>query len=63
MAVDVHIGSIETVIEAIDGGPARQALIADVLRALKAELDRERIEADRRARDTAAPVRSFGRNV
>lgn len=63
MAVDVHIGSIETVIEAIEGGPARQALIADVLRALQAELERTRIETERRARDTAAPGRSFGRRV
>lgn len=53
MAVDVNIGSIETVIEAADGSSSRQALVAEVVRAVKAELDRERLAEERRTRDTA----------
>ncbi|HMR48203.1 MAG TPA: hypothetical protein PKE40_03055 [Arachnia sp.] len=55
MAVDVNIGSVETVIEATDGSSSRQALIAEVVQAVKAELDRERLAEERRARDTVGP--------
>jgi hypothetical protein len=62
MAVDLHIGHVETVIEA---GPAdsveRERLIAEVIARVRAELARERNEAAMRERDSAVTLRSFGR--
>lgn len=63
MAVDVHIGSVETVIEAGEGPVDRRRLLAEILAALRAEREREEAEALRRARDTAAPLRSLGRRL
>jgi tRNA A58 N-methylase Trm61 len=64
MAVDVHIGSVETVIEAGEGsgagGADRQRLIAEILRVVRAELTREAAETAMRAHDTAPRPRSFG---
>jgi hypothetical protein len=64
MAVDVHIGSVETVIDAGDGSAGgnadRQRLIAEVLRAVRAELGRDAAEAAARSYDTATRPRSFG---
>ena len=53
MAVDVQIGSIETVIEA-QGASDRAALVAEIARLVRAELARDALEAARRDRDTVA---------
>lgn len=62
MAVDLHIGTIETVIEAGGSGAEdRRALIAEILRAVMQEMERTAAERAARDRDTAATPRSFGR--
>jgi hypothetical protein len=67
MAVDVRIGSVETVIDAGDGSAGgnadRQKLIAEVLRAVRADLAREAAEAASRSTDTATRPRSFGQRI
>ena len=51
MAVDIQIGTIETVIRTDDPGQGdRAALIAEILRILRAELARDALDAERRAR-------------
>lgn len=62
MAVDLYIGSVETVIETSGaGGAERERELAMLLARLKAELAREQTEAERGKRDRAAEPRSFGR--
>ena len=62
MAVDLHIGSIETVIESGSaGGAERERDYAALLARLKADMIRAQAEAETRNRDRSAEPRSFGR--
>jgi hypothetical protein len=62
MAVDLYIGSVETVIESSIPGGSERARELEMLKAsLKAELARDQMEAERRNHDRAAEPRSFGR--
>ncbi|MGD9749802.1 MAG: hypothetical protein AB7W59_02285 [Acidimicrobiia bacterium] len=61
MAVDLYIGSVETVIESSGaGGTERERDYTMLLARLRADLAREQVDAERRARDQAAEPRSFG---
>ncbi len=60
MAVDVKIGTVETVIQAGPEGRDRSELIAAAVAAMRAELDRRTTEDARRTAESAIRPRSFG---
>ncbi|MEV4351497.1 hypothetical protein AB0J83_44140 [Actinoplanes sp. NPDC049596] len=52
MAVDLHIGAVDTTLSAVDPAALRSPeLIAAVVAAVKAELERDRLTEQRRTAD------------
>lgn len=62
MAVDVYIGSVETVIESSQaGGRQRHQELAEMKSLLKRELAIDQLDDERRKRDSTVELRNFGR--